>query len=280
MILNRKHIELYGKCLIEKIVIQAPLRHRVFFENEACFLYFKSGGAMLNASLQKVEILTGESVLLQCGNYFADFISKAPKGICEIYAIHLYPGVLKELFQDEIVAFASQRSQSKPIQKWVSSEIFSKYIEGIATYFEYNELASPTMLNIKLKELVMLILQSDQYIHMMQLFSDLFHPRKALLTEVINTHLFSKISVDELAGLSGMSLSTFKREFQLHFRDTPSNYFKRKRLEEAANLLRKSSETIGEIAFRVGFEDISHFSRSFRQQFGQTPSQYRITTTL
>lgn len=276
MILSRKHIELQGKCLIEKIVIQAPLRHKVFFENEACFLHFKSGNAMVNAPLQSVEISTGESVLLQCGNYFADFISRAPTGICEIYAIHLYPDVLINLFQDEIVAFATQRSQSRPVQKWVSSETVSRYMEGIAIYFEHDELVSPTMLNIKLKELILLILQSDQYVDMMQLFSDLFHPRKAQLTEIIHTHLFSKVSVEELAVLSGMSLSTFKREFQIHFKDTPSNYFKRKRLEEAASILRKSSETIGEIAFKVGFEDISHFSRSFRQQFGQTPSQYRL----
>lgn len=275
MILSRDQIDLNGKCLIEKLVIETPYRHKAVFQEEACFLHFSSGNALINAATERVEIISGESILLKCGNYFADFIEKAPKGHCEVFAIHLYPEILKDLFQNEIATFVLQQSQSKQIRKLVSSETISKFISGMSIYFEQPELVNPTLLMIKLKELILLILQSDQCNEIMQLFSYLFDNRKAQLQEIINTHLFSKLSVNELASLSGFSVSTFKREFYNHFEDTPINYIKKKRLEAGAKLLLISSKGISEIAYEVGFEDTSHFSRSFLQVYGQSPSQYR-----
>jgi AraC-like DNA-binding protein len=275
MIVSRNHIDLYGKRLIEKIVIETPFRHKAIFQDEACFLHFSSGNALINSSTQKIEINSEESILLKCGNYFADFIKRAPKGRCELFVIHLYPEVLKDLFQNEIAAYASKQSQTNQLKKLVSSKSISEFISGMAIYFEYPELVNPTLLMIKLKELILLILQSDQYNKIMQLFSFLYDSRKAQLDEIIKTHLFSKLSINELAILSGLSLSTFKREFKLHFKDSPGNYLKKKRLEEGAKLLLAHSKTISEIAYEVGFEDTSHFSRSFLQFYGQTPSQYR-----
>jgi AraC family transcriptional regulator, positive regulator of tynA and feaB len=59
--------------------------------------------------------------------------------------------------------------------------------------------------------------------------------------------------------------------------ETFSKLLLRQRLQKCANdLLLKESVPIGEIAFRWGFNDLSHFSRSFRNQFGVAPREYRM----
>jgi AraC family transcriptional activator of pobA len=48
---------------------------------------------------------------------------------------------------------------------------------------------------------------------------------------------------------------------------------------EAARLLRFTDLTVGEVAFRAGFEDQLYFSRAFKRQYGQAPSAYRRAGT-
>ncbi|WIC88071.1 helix-turn-helix domain-containing protein [Agrobacterium tumefaciens] len=59
--------------------------------------------------------------------------------------------------------------------------------------------------------------------------------------------------------------------------ETFSQFLLRQRLQKCADDLRtKRGSSIGEIAFRWGFNDLSHFSRSFRNQFGVAPREYRV----
>lgn len=60
---------------------------------------------------------------------------------------------------------------------------------------------------------------------------------------------------------TGMSVTEFIRAF---------------RLRKAAVLLQQNHLTVGEIAFKVGFSDVSYFNRCFRRQFGTSPGQYAV----
>ena len=78
---------------------------------------------------------------------------------------------------------------------------------------------------------------------------------------------------------AGMAMS----RAQLHRRITqvcglsPAEIIIRFRLDRAARLLLGQSGSIAEVADAVGFRNISHFTRRFREQFGQTPAAYRKT---
>ena len=85
----------------------------------------------------------------------------------------------------------------------------------------------------------------------------------------------NKLTINELSLLTYRSESTFKRDFRKYFNESPAKYIKRKRLEKASELLQNSTQSISEIAWACGFENITHFSTSFVQMFNKPPRSYR-----
>jgi AraC family transcriptional regulator len=80
----------------------------------------------------------------------------------------------------------------------------------------------------------------------------------------------------DLACTAGLSRYHFLRTFKRVTGVTPHQWVLRMRLRHAAERLALSREPITEIALDVGFDDLSNFIRSFRTEFGVSPSRYRI----
>jgi AraC-like DNA-binding protein len=93
--------------------------------------------------------------------------------------------------------------------------------------------------------------------------------------EIMEANFRFNLSLEEFARLSHRSLSSFKRDFQARFQEPPGKWLLRKRLEYASALLGNSKMNVTEIAFESGFEDVSHFSRVFKERFGVPPLSYR-----
>jgi transcriptional regulator GlxA family with amidase domain len=95
------------------------------------------------------------------------------------------------------------------------------------------------------------------------------------VAEIMESNFRFNLSLQEYARLCHRSLSSFKREFQTSFQESPGKWLLRKRLDYAAALLRSSKLNVTQIAFESGFKDVSHFSRVFKQQFRIPPFTYR-----
>lgn len=98
------------------------------------------------------------------------------------------------------------------------------------------------------------------------------------LTSLLNwldTQLEGGVSVDDMAAHCDLSVSRFHRVFREQVGQTPQSYLRRKRLEEAARLLRNTDMNLGQIATRLGFTDAFHLSRLFKKEYGLAPAQFR-----
>ena len=280
MIINRKHFDLNNKCVIEKLHIKTPFRYGAVFQNEACFLYIKDGESILNSSTENLHLHVSESVLLKCGSYFADLIQKIENQHCEIFVIHLHKDILQELYKDEVPDFIKHNSKKSFAQKIEKQDIIIHFIKNLEFYFQNPTLVNDELLKLKIKELILLLLQTNNAENIIGLFSHLFTPRQANFNEVIQVHLFSNITIPELAVLSGRSLSAFKRDFESYFKDTPANYIKEQKLLKAKELLESSDFSVSEICYEVGFSDTSHFTKLFKLKYNSTPSEYRRSKAL
>jgi AraC-like DNA-binding protein len=97
-----------------------------------------------------------------------------------------------------------------------------------------------------------------------------FEIRKAVETNITN-----QINLEELAFLCNMSISTFKRRFIKMYGMPPNKWILQKRMETAKHLLVHNNEKPSEVYFKVGFENHSSFTQSFKKNFGITPKEFQ-----
>ena len=93
--------------------------------------------------------------------------------------------------------------------------------------------------------------------------------------QYISEHYGEDISLDRLAESANVSKSECLRCFKTSMQTTPYKYLTEYRLSRAAELLKNSDEPIGTIAGSVGFRQISHFGKCFKEKTGFSPRDYR-----
>lgn len=91
----------------------------------------------------------------------------------------------------------------------------------------------------------------------------------------ISERYSEELSTARLAGIAGLSISAFGRNFKKTFHITPAQYISRYRVQQACRSLSQSEVPMANIAHDCGFCDQSHFNRIFRQIIHATPGAYR-----
>ena len=86
-------------------------------------------------------------------------------------------------------------------------------------------------------------------------------------------------TVKELAVNMKQSRSNLHRRLNKLTEESPSVMIRRMRLELGAQLLKQKTGTVSEIAYSTGFKSVAHFSRAFRDQYKQTPTEYAKSMT-
>ena len=102
MVINQQKFNLNDKLVLEKLIIEPPFRFDATFQDRACFLHIREGHAVVNSPIKKYPLNSNDTLLLSCDKYFTDYPKQSPNTTCEVYAIHLYPEILKEIYKDEI----------------------------------------------------------------------------------------------------------------------------------------------------------------------------------
>lgn len=98
---------------------------------------------------------------------------------------------------------------------------------------------------------------------------------RKMIVEYLNDNLDSKIQLDALAQLTGMSVQGFISAFRRAFHTTPYQFLLERRIERAKTLLLGTSHGVAEIAAAVGFSTPGHFATAFKRRVGIAPSAYR-----
>jgi len=93
--------------------------------------------------------------------------------------------------------------------------------------------------------------------------------------EYVEVHLGESIDLSMLAGVAGLSVHHFARQFKQSARVTPHVYLTQKRVERAQEMLVQTEMSLAEIAIAVGFFDQGHLARHFRHLLGKTPREFR-----
>ena len=276
MIISNTIIEFKGMPLFQKARFKAPFEFSGEILDFACFFYMVEG-SMLSFDSRGVHRLDEkEAVIKNCNNYVQRYLQSQQSDECEAIAVYLYPKMLKMIYENEVPSFLKKEEIPVP-KKLISNKLIEQYMTNLSIYFESPDAFDEELGILKLKELMMILLKSENHNSILQLLSDIFAPVNLKLKEAVEHNLYNNLSIEQLAFLCNMSLSTFKREFKKTFDESPARYIRKRRLEKAAELIATTNESIGNIAFDCGFQDVSTFSSVFKNQFDVSPSSYRLS---
>ncbi len=84
----------------------------------------------------------------------------------------------------------------------------------------------------------------------------------------------SDFDIQQLSDSMGISRRHLHRKLKLLTDMSPSEFVRSYRLKKAAQLLQKKADSVSQVAYSVGFDDLSYFTKCFKAQFGKTPSNY------
>ncbi len=281
MVNDYKKHDLFGKTLLQKIALTAPFKFDFPVTEQACFLYVLQGEFQYQVDTEQINIPANYSLLLNCITSGKQLRNPEPSSTCEIVIVTFYPDILKKIYDRELptLLHAPKNIISKKSNEKINNDfLIQKYIEGLLFYFENPSLINEDILVLKLKEIILLLSQTQNAEAVQIILSQLFSPTTYTFKQVIEANLFSQLTIEQLAEQNNLSVSSFKREFAKLYNDSPANYIKNKKLEKAAQLLRVSDQRITDIAFDCGFNDLANFTKSFSDKYNVTPTNYRNGT--
>jgi AraC-like DNA-binding protein len=267
--LTAKRLMLDGDIIIESKACINQTAESVFLKDNV-FLFVMEGQCILNYGKFEYQICKGEMVLLQ-NSILVDYQNKTDK--LEMLSFSIKDYFLKEFIRMTRFKPKAAMAASPVVVHQIPREM-NVFISSIEDYLNRPDMAENYLLRLKVFELLHLLAKADPdflqqlMLHKMQARPD--------ITVTVESNLMNSLTVNDLAQLSGRSLSSFKRDFYAIYNMPPSQWIREKRLSKAKELVAGSSMPIKDICYMLGFESNAHFSRLFKSYFGYRPSDLKL----
>jgi AraC-like DNA-binding protein len=279
MILEHKKIEINQKIVLETIICNTDTTFNFQLNDEAYFTYVNHGHHVAISPNEIIEVPEGDLGIAVGKSLILKAYPNQENQHYQVLIIHINRELVAKAFGNKFpdIISSSENEFSKDMFTGKPCVVSKNYVDGIMQYFYNQHVVSEDILEIKIKEILLLLLSSKKAEQVALLLEHFVNKRTAGFKEVIETHVLSEISLEELSQLCNMSLSTFKRHFKKIYNVTPNEYLFDKRLENSKKLLATSEQSIDDIAVLSGFKTTAHFSRKFKEKYAIPPSQYKLT---
>ncbi|MFK7808559.1 MAG: helix-turn-helix domain-containing protein [Saprospiraceae bacterium] len=193
----------------------------------------------------------------------------------------IYRSMLLFFDDAEAIQFLEKHQLYKAVKKSKKSFYIFKYDEYISGFVKSLEgilrlpkNAQQKMLKTKFEE-IMLYLTHQNGPGFLNTIVQSVDDKVSRLIQIVDNNKLTKLSLEELAFLSKMSVSTFKREFKNQYQQTPMKWFNDQRLQHTALLLKTNRKRPIELYEEAGYENFSNFIQAFKKKFGTTPKDYQ-----
>lgn len=218
----------------------------------------KKGDMLLIKKATYVEIVKSGNALNNFMYESVSFTLKKDIIIDFIKLIHTDDYLGKPVPDDEVIV----HSYGGRLQSFLAS---------LQPYFDDNENIKTELFKLKILELLFDLSQENPRFLQQLIHLNRYETRD--LVKTMEAYCFQPYTLQELAHISGRSLSSFRREFESLYHSSPAKWVQEKRLQKAKDLLLSTQLTIVNVCDEVGYENVSHFSRLYKSHFGFSPSE-------
>lgn len=184
--------------------------------------------------------------------------------------------IAKEFYETSYRIYMDEEPEIYEWNQFLVNKDIMMYIKSFMVEYENKQIGYTEILdsiaNVITHKLIRNILKIEKS---SDVYSEKFDIDKVI--EYMNQNYEEKITIEKLAQIVKMSESNFIRLFKKETKVTPIEYLIKLRLDKAKKLLRSGTKTITETALQCGFNSASHFSSCFRKQYGNSPTEYRVS---
>ena len=189
------------------------------------------------------------------------------------YGFALHDQFIKKV-KDQLNLKEKDKSSSIPAAFVLSpNPILTGFFDSIANYIEDEQELDKQLVELKTLEALLGILKFHPECELY--FTQNLEDRQLELQTLMETNFVYNIPLEQYAKLLGRSLSTFTRDFKAIYNESPHKWILKRRLLKAQELLLNTNRRPIDFYMELGFESLSHFSRSFKKEFGMTMTDFR-----
>ena len=260
-----------GGSVIDQCIATAGDKGTFFLEQH--LLYVVLGGEVkLTCGKQTCVVRKNEMVLLRRA-HSVSYEKQGDKktGLFESLLFAITDELISDFLTQQHITIP-QMTEELGVKVSPMSDRLVAYCWSLSPYFNDPSQTNPGLLRLKVMELLYNVMDCSKNIFRQML--QLRQPLKTDIHRVVEENYTSPISLEELAYLSGRSLSSFKRDFQSIYGETPAKWIREKRLSKARQMLQASQMSVADVAYSLGFENPTHFSRIFKQRYGSSPISF------
>jgi AraC-like DNA-binding protein len=169
---------------------------------------------------------------------------------------------------------SSKPNKSKSVYSFKYDLFIERFVSSLVDISKLSKNIQDKLLDIKVEEIILYLMEvyGSAFIH--SLLSNSNNSKQKMI-QTVESNLLSKLTIPELAFICNMSVSTFKREFEKCYAESPMKWFQNKRLEHAHYLLHQQQKNSSEIFLEVGYENLSSFIQAYKTKYGTTPKKDR-----
>ena len=262
-------LTLDGGSIIDQCIVTAGEKGTFFLEQHLLYVVL-GGNVKLTCGRQSWTVGKNEMILLRKAHSVSYEKQGNPEtGLFESQLFAINDDLLAEFLTSQHVSFPPMTEEYGAKVSPMSERLVA-YCWSLAPYFNDPSQVNPGLLRLKVMELLYNVMDCSKNIFRQML--QLRHPVKTDLHRVVEDNYTSPVTLEDLAYLSGRSLSTFKRDFQETYGESPAKWIRTRRLQKAHQMLEASNLSVADVAYSLGFENPTHFSRIFKEHFGTPPS--------
>jgi AraC family transcriptional regulator len=176
--------------------------------------------------------------------------------------VKVEPVAIQRLGEEHARCLSEPREITGPLSAWLANRMIREFLA-------HDDVAALAMEGVLLEMLAESARSSDET-----------HGSSApgwlrRVREVLQDSYLEAPGLTALAGIAGVHPVHLSREFHKHFHMTIGEYIRKRRIEQASELLSNSELSLIEIASTCGFSDQSHFCAVFKKHSGMTPAKFR-----
>jgi AraC-like DNA-binding protein len=239
------------------------------------FAHILTGQAFLKTPKREYTLTAGSSVFAKKGS-IVTVNSPGYHEFCELL-IFIPDDFIKTVVKKYQVPLIQQDSDdgSDTIIPLANDDVLLIYFQSLLTHLHQPTPPLETLLKLKFEELLLHTLSNNSYQPVTAYFSEICKSAKPSIKEIMEENFTNNLSLDEFARLCARSLSAFKKDFTTVYKTTPGKWLMEKRLAYARYLLENFDYSIDEICMDSGFEDTTHFTRTFKNKYNLPPGKFK-----